>query len=95
MFFKLVYCGHEYTTSNLKFSLHDEPDNEETKQKLNWAEGQRQANLRTIPSTIKEESQFNPFMRVDLDHFKQRYNQSDPILVMESMRKEKDNFKSS
>ncbi len=77
----------------MKFSLHVEPNNEVTKSKLIWAESQRAKNLRTIPSTIKEEMQFNPFMRVDLDHFKSRYNQTDSILVMQSMRKEKDNFK--
>lgn len=35
--FKRVYCGHEYTVSNLKFARHVEPDNEVIKKKLAWA----------------------------------------------------------
>lgn len=35
--FKRVYCGHEYTVSNLKFARHVEPDNEVIQKKLAWA----------------------------------------------------------
>jgi len=69
-----VYCGHEYTESNLRFAAHVEPDNEDVKRKLEWAESVR-ANAAadwhdagedemTIPSTIGEEKKTNPFMRV-------------------------------
>ncbi|KAK8961722.1 Hydroxyacylglutathione hydrolase cytoplasmic [Platanthera guangdongensis] len=61
-----VFCGHEYTVKNLKFASSVEPDNVETSQKLQWAQQQRKANLPTIPSTIGEEFDTNPFMRVDL-----------------------------
>jgi hydroxyacylglutathione hydrolase len=94
----LVYCGHEYSIQNLKFSLFVEPNNEKTQAKLKWAEQQRASNLPTIPSSLKEELDYNPFMRVDLDHFKKRYtcSQTDSaILVMKELRKEKDNWKST
>jgi hydroxyacylglutathione hydrolase len=77
----------------LKFSLHVEPDNEVTADKLKWATEQRAKNLRTIPSTIGQELSFNPFMRVNLDKLKSRYNQTDSILCMQSLRKEKDGWK--
>lgn len=35
--FKRVYCGHEYTVSNLKFARYVEPDNEVIQKKLAWA----------------------------------------------------------
>lgn len=35
--FQRVYCGHEYTVSNLKFARHVEPHNEVIKKKLAWA----------------------------------------------------------
>lgn len=35
--FQRVYCGHEYTVSNLKFARHVEPDNEVILKKLAWA----------------------------------------------------------
>lgn len=88
-----VYCGHEYSVSNLKFSLHVEPDNEVTIEKLKWAIDQRAKNLRTIPSTIGDEMKFNPFMRVNLDKIKKRFNQTDSILCMQSVRAEKDGWK--
>ncbi|XP_055991226.1 hydroxyacylglutathione hydrolase, mitochondrial isoform X2 [Sorex fumeus] len=32
-----VYCGHEYTVSNLKFARHVEPQNTAVQEKLAWA----------------------------------------------------------
>ncbi|XP_020229115.1 hydroxyacylglutathione hydrolase cytoplasmic isoform X2 [Cajanus cajan] len=61
-----VYCGHEYAEKNLQFALTIEPDNSRIQQKLTWAQNQKQAGLPTIPSTIEEEMETNPFMRVDL-----------------------------
>ncbi len=68
-----VYCGHEYTESNLRFAAHVEPDNTAVRQKL---ERVRQIRARaaadwhdatpdemTIPSTIGEERATNPFLR--------------------------------
>ncbi|KAL5974850.1 Hydroxyacylglutathione hydrolase cytoplasmic [Asimina triloba] len=61
-----VFCGHEYTEKNRRFALVVEPENIKTKEKLSWAQHKRQANLPTIPSTIAEELETNPLMRVDL-----------------------------
>lgn len=61
---QLVYCGHEYTVDNLKFAYSVEPNNDEVKKKLAWAEERRKADNYTVPSTIEEEKRFNPFMRV-------------------------------
>ena len=36
-----VYCGHEYTVSNLKFAMKVEPENDFIKEKLKWALEQR------------------------------------------------------
>ena len=77
----------------MKFSLDVEPDNEATRTKLDWALEKRSSNQQTVPSTIGDEKLFNPFMRVDSDSLKQRYGVSDPILCMEKLRKEKDNWK--
>lgn len=90
-----MYCGHEYSVSNLKYALHVEPDNDDAKQKLNWALEQRTFNLRTVPSTIKEELSYNPFMRVNIDKIKHKYNAQDPISCMRELRKEKDTWKPS
>ena len=68
-----VFCGHEYTESNLRFAVHAEPDNAAAKEKLERVRAIR-ANAAadwhdatpaemTIPSTIAEEHATNPFMR--------------------------------
>ena len=49
-----VYCGHEYTTANLKFGLHVEPDNQDIINALAEAQKQRSKSPpeHTVPSTI-------------------------------------------
>jgi hydroxyacylglutathione hydrolase len=61
----LVYCTHEYTLSNIRFALAVEPHNTEL---ISWAEkaqSLRSQNLPTLPTTIGQELQVNPFMRCD------------------------------
>lgn len=56
----------QYSVKNLQFALTVEPDNLRIQQKLAWAKNQRQAGHATIPSTIEDEMETNPFIRVDL-----------------------------
>ncbi len=68
-----VYCGHEYTESNLRFALSVEPGNEQLQAKMDSVQAIRahagsnwhDANdvEMTVPSTIGEEKATNPFMR--------------------------------
>jgi hydroxyacylglutathione hydrolase len=61
----LTYCGHEYTTSNAKFSNHIDPRNELLKIALSEIKIKR-ANLEpTIPFNLGKEKKINPFLRVD------------------------------
>jgi hydroxyacylglutathione hydrolase len=58
-----VYCGHEYTLANAKFSLTIEPENEALKARAKRVEAQRAKNEMTLPTTIAEELATNPFLR--------------------------------
>ena len=61
----LVYCTHEYTLSNIRFALAVEPNNTNL---ISWSENAqalREQNLPTLPTTIGQELQVNPFMRCD------------------------------
>lgn len=58
-----VYCGHEYTVKNLAFALTLEPGNRTLAAKHQWAQEMRSQSKWTVPSTIGEEKQFNPFLR--------------------------------
>lgn len=88
-----VYCGHEYTVSNLKFALSIEPNNQDVISRLAWAKEQRDQNQPTIPSTIGEEKKFNPFMRVNEQTVRDATKQIDPIAVMKTLRDLKNNFR--
>ncbi|KAJ8649874.1 hypothetical protein MRB53_002897 [Persea americana] len=85
-----VYCGHEYTEKNLRFALTVEPDNAKTKEKLSWAQHQRQAYLPTIPSSIGEEWETNPFMRVGIPGLQERVGCHSPVEALKEIRRLKD-----
>ncbi|XP_026681568.1 hydroxyacylglutathione hydrolase cytoplasmic [Diaphorina citri] len=59
-----VFCGHEYTVNNLYFSKHVEPNNTRIAEKLKWAIEKRERKEPTVPSTIGDEKESNPFMRI-------------------------------
>jgi hydroxyacylglutathione hydrolase len=58
-----VYCAHEYTVSNLQFSLAVEPDNAAAAQYLEQCRNKRQHDQATLPSDIRRERNVNPFLR--------------------------------
>ncbi len=103
-----VYCGHEYTESNLRFALSVEPGNEDTRKKLAWVQ-ERRAGMAadwhdagpdemTVPSTIGEERATNPFMRPDspeiIAQLREHYpdGDRDPVTVLGRVRELKDRF---
>ncbi|KAJ3682928.1 hypothetical protein LUZ60_013155 [Juncus effusus] len=88
-----VYCGHEYTAKNLQFALTVEPGNEKLKQKLKWAQEKREKGEFTIPSTIEDEFETNPFMRVDLPELQAKVGASSPVEAIGNVRKMKDNWR--
>src|SRR5436309_5751529 len=59
------YCGHEYTEKNLRFALTLEPGNEALKKKHQRVVDLRRGGKWTVPSTIADEKQTNPFLRTD------------------------------
>lgn len=61
-----IYCGHEYTLGNARFSVTVDPNNGQLKERLKQIEGMRAKNEPTVPSTMQEEIQTNPFMRADI-----------------------------
>ncbi|PIN14027.1 Glyoxylase [Handroanthus impetiginosus] len=88
-----VYCGHEYTVKNLQFALTVEPDNAKISEKLSWAQQKRKAGLPTVPSTIEEELETNPFMRVDLPEIQAKTGTTSPVEALREIRQRKDNWR--
>jgi hydroxyacylglutathione hydrolase len=62
--FKL-YCGHEYTASNIKFALTVDSDNAALKARAEEVARLRAENRPTIPVLLGEEKKANVFLRAD------------------------------
>jgi hydroxyacylglutathione hydrolase len=88
-----VYCGHEYTQANLKFAKHAEPENAAVVEKLAKVTALREKGEPTVPSTIGEELETNPFLRVGAPAVAARYGGGDAAAVLGAVRKDKDGFK--
>lgn len=88
-----VFCGHEYTLQNLKFAAYVEPDNDEVGKKISWTKERRESGEPTVPSTIREEKLYNPFMRVHEPTIMARAGSDSAVETMKFIRLEKDKFK--
>lgn len=95
----LVYCTHEYTLSNIRFALAVEPNNTNLIAWSKKAQALRGQGKPTLPTTIGQELQVNPFMRCDqadvIAAAKTISGQQDlpgPTYVLASIRAWKDRF---
>lgn len=91
----LVYCGHEYSVSNLEFAASIDPHNAALQNKLEWAKRQRANGRATIPSSIGEEKAYNPFMRVDKTEIQKAVGAppGDAVQTMHILRERKNVFR--
>lgn len=89
-----IYCGHEYTESNVRFALSIEPDHQPLVQYAAHVARQRAQNLPTIPSTIGLEKSASPFFRADTARLQRAVKMpgADPAAVFGEVRRRKDNF---
>ena len=77
----LVCCGHEYTSSNAKFAVHVDPDNQALRRRADEVAQLRAAHRATVPSRLSDELAENPFLRApDAQRFAE-------------LRREKDSFR--
>jgi hydroxyacylglutathione hydrolase len=60
-----LYCGHEYTLANARFAIHAEPDNAAIRGRLEEVEKLRKAGQITLPTSVAQERETNPFVRAD------------------------------
>jgi len=61
-----IYCGHEYTAANIRFARTIEPNNAALAARETEVNKQIAAGEPTIPTTIGDEKQANPFLRADV-----------------------------
>jgi hydroxyacylglutathione hydrolase len=92
-----IYCGHEYTISNLEFAKTLEPFNKDIISSYNDAFNLQNNNIPTLPTLLSSELKINPFLRSDIkevqakiiEKFKTDKGEED---IFTAIRKWKDNF---
>ena len=72
-----IYCGHEYTKTNLDFCLKYDPKNSSLKEKSIEINSKLEKNLPTIPTTLGEELKTNIFLRCNDSDLKKALNLKD------------------
>ena len=89
-----IYCGHEYTNSNLNFCLKHDPNNTHLKDKEIDIKKKLNSNHPTIPSTIADEIKTNIFLRCDDPEIKHGLGLKDSsdVEVFSKLRDLKDTF---
>ena len=58
-----LYCAHEYTLANARFAVQAEPGNRALVDRLAEVESLRKADRITLPTSVGEERETNPFVR--------------------------------
>jgi len=92
-----IYCGHEYTLSNLKFALEADDTNKELIEEFKKVENKINSNIPSLPTTLDKELKVNPFLRCDNINIQnkiiEKFKVSNSELeVFTALRKWKDNF---
>ncbi|MCC3304113.1 hydroxyacylglutathione hydrolase [Sneathiella sp. HT1-7] len=89
-----VYCAHEYTEANGRFAVSVNPRNEALQERFAKIVEMRKKNIPTVPSTLGEEKETNPFMRADDPVLASELELSgaDPVEVFAETRRRKDSF---
>ena len=58
-----IYCGHEYTLANARFAVHADPRSAAIANRLAEVKELREQGKTTLPTTVAEERETNPFVR--------------------------------
>jgi len=93
-----VYCGHEYTLSNIRFAKAANPGNTALVALESRAQQLRDRDLPTLPSDIGQEKATNPFLRCNDPNViaaASKYAGKpliDPVSVLAAIREWKNNF---
>lgn len=93
-----IYCTHEYSLANLAFAAAVEPNNTDVQEVTEKCRTLRASNKPTLPSTIAQELNINPFMRSQSPevraaaHSYKQSNISNELDTFTAIREWKNNF---
>ena len=92
-----IFCGHEYTSSNLQFACAVEPNNQFIKEYNQEITEKTKNGVPSLPSSLKIEHMINPFIRCNeenlIDNINKKFGElSSEIEIFSTLRKWKDDF---
>ena len=92
-----IFCGHEYTSSNLQFACAVEPNNQFIKEYNQEITEKTKNGVPSLPSCLKIEHMINPFIRCNeenlIDNINKKFGEvSSEIEIFSTLRKWKDDF---
>ncbi len=92
-----IFCGHEYTLSNLKFALEVDKNNKQLSNEFINIKKLISSDIPSLPTNLKKELKLNPFMRCNDIDIKNKVIKKfniidDELEIFTALRKWKDNF---
>lgn len=84
-----IWCGHEYTASNLRFAATVDPENEAIRRAQEDVAERRRRLEPTVPGRLADELQTNPFLRFDRPELAKGRA---PVESFRALREAKDRF---
>ena len=92
-----IFCGHEYTLSNLKFALEVDKDNKQLADEYINVKKLISSDIPSLPTNLDKELKVNPFLRCDEINIKNKIIDKfdiidDELEIFTALRKWKDNF---
>lgn len=94
----LVYCAHEYTTTNLRFAREVDPDNHALEDRLHREQQRRDRGEPTLPSVLALERDTNPFLRTQAPAIRAQLGEAlpagaDALAIFTELRRRRDRFR--
>jgi hydroxyacylglutathione hydrolase len=88
----LIYCAHEYTMINLRFTLSIDPSNQNLLLRKKDLENKVQLGQPTIPFTLFEERLTNPFLRLENHSIRNHFSTHTDLQTLTALRKLRNQF---
>ena len=92
-----IFCGHEYTLSNLKFALEVDEYNKQLEDEYINVKKLISSHIPSLPTNLNKELKLNPFLRCNEINIKNKVIDKfdiidDELEIFTALRKWKDNF---
>ncbi|MDP9150110.1 MAG: hydroxyacylglutathione hydrolase [Myxococcota bacterium] len=92
-----LYCGHEYTESNLRFAAALEPSNQDVAHARKRTERLRAEGMPSVGTALGDELRYNPFLRVRSPELRSTLGllpEADDVTAFAAIRSAKDAVRS-